>query len=126
MGHQAVTHAWDPELVPGPEGRTHRPEPDCPVEVALAAVSGRWVTLVLRDLMHRPRSFGEIRRGLPELSAKVLTERLGELERRGLVTRPRHAGFPARTSYELTVARQRLRPLLVELYRTGQALLDRR
>ncbi|MFI2352425.1 hypothetical protein ACH492_36635 [Streptomyces sp. NPDC019443] len=45
---------WDGELVPDERGRTRQPEPDCPVEVALAAVAGRWTTLVLRELMHEP------------------------------------------------------------------------
>jgi DNA-binding HxlR family transcriptional regulator len=121
-GHQAVSGDWDPDLVPDYSGRTQRPEPTCPVEVALAAISGRWATLVLRDLLHGPRSFGELRLGLPELSAKVLTERLTGFERQGLVRRLRHNGFPSRTVYRLTPAGELLRPLLTELYRTGAAL----
>ncbi|MCP2165466.1 winged helix-turn-helix transcriptional regulator [Goodfellowiella coeruleoviolacea] len=110
--------------MPDERGRTARPEPDCPVEVALAAIAGRWTTLVLRELMHGSRSFGELRAALPALSAKVLTERLRELAARGLVDRRRTAGFPVRTSYQLTPAGQLLRPLLVALYQTGTALLD--
>jgi DNA-binding HxlR family transcriptional regulator len=109
VGHQTVT--WD------------RPSADCPVEVALAAISGRWATLVLRDLMHGPRSFSALRAGLPSLSAKVLTERLESLVAQGLVSCSRSPGFPVRTSYALTSAGLLLRPLLVELYRTGEALL---
>ncbi|MFD4668412.1 winged helix-turn-helix transcriptional regulator [Lentzea sp. NPDC058450] len=112
MGHQTVT--WD------------RPSADCPVEVALAAISGRWATLVLRDLTHGPRSFSQLRAGLPSLSAKVLTERLESLVAQGLVSCTRSPGFPVRTTYALTSAGVLLRPLLVELYRTGQALLDAR
>ncbi|WP_249227742.1 winged helix-turn-helix transcriptional regulator [Kutzneria sp. CA-103260] len=123
MAHQTVSHAWDAELVPSDLGRTRRPEATCPVEVALAAIGGRWTTLVLRDLMSGPRSFTELADGLPTLSAKVLTERLAGLEQQGLVARRRLGGFPARTEYRLTEAGQLLRPLLVELYRTGEALL---
>jgi DNA-binding HxlR family transcriptional regulator len=118
------TGVWDAELVPDGRGRTVRPTPDCPVEVAVAAVSGRWTTLVLRELMQAPCSFGELRGRLPDLTAKVLTDRLRELEDRGLVARTALAGFPVRTRYELTPAGAALRPLLVELYRTGTALLD--
>ena len=100
-----------------------RPTADCPVEVALSAISGRWATLVLRDLMHGPRSFSSLRAGLPTLSAKVLTERLDSLVAQGLVSCSRSPGFPVRTSYALTPAGVLLRPLLVELYRTGEALL---
>lgn len=97
----ARTHA---ELVPDDCGLTSRPEPEWPVEVALAAISGRWKTLVLRELMAGPRSFGDLREALPELSAKVLTERLTELLDQGLVMRDTLPGFPVRTSYQLTAS----------------------
>ncbi|WP_234386402.1 winged helix-turn-helix transcriptional regulator [Streptomyces sp. ERV7] len=96
------------------------------MEVALAAISGRWTTLVLRELMHTEHSFGALREKLPEISPKVLTERLHTLRERGLVTQERLPGFPVRTSYALTEAGRSLRPLLVELYRTGEALRDGR
>ncbi|WP_285639755.1 helix-turn-helix domain-containing protein [Lentzea sp. NBRC 102530] len=112
MGHQTVT--WD------------RPSAECPVEVALAAISGRWATLVVRDLMHGPKSFSALRAGLPSLSAKVLTERLESLVAQGLVSCHRSPGFPVRTTYSLTAAGLLLRPLLVQLYRTGEALLAER
>jgi DNA-binding HxlR family transcriptional regulator len=72
--------------------------------------------------MHGPHSFSGLRERLPEISAKVLTERLRVLEDRGLVAHERLAGFPVRTRYQLTPAGGALRPLLIELYRTGSAL----
>jgi len=108
--------------VPDDAGRTARPEPDCPVEIALDAVTGRWTTLLLRDLMHGPRSFGDLRAGLPAISDKVLAERLAGLRARGLVERREQRGFPTRGSYRLTPAGESLRPLLVELYRAGERL----
>jgi DNA-binding HxlR family transcriptional regulator len=122
-GHQTVSDGWDRALVPDARGETARPEPTCPVEVALAAVAGRWTTLVLRELMHDDRSFTELRDALPTLSAKVLTERLGVLTHRGLVGSQRIPGFPSRVVYHLTPTGRSLRPLLVELYRTGDTLL---
>ncbi|MFD7262330.1 winged helix-turn-helix transcriptional regulator [Streptomyces sp. NPDC059874] len=126
MGHQMESHAdrWDPELVPDVGGRTRRPQPDCPVELALAAVSGRWTTLVLRELMGGPLSFGALSALLPDISPKVLTERLRTLEAQGLAVRERLPDFPVRTRYGLTTAGAALRPLLVELYRTGVELAD--
>ncbi|WP_031070108.1 winged helix-turn-helix transcriptional regulator [Streptomyces sp. NRRL WC-3742] len=123
MGHQTETgRPWDEELVPDERGRTGNPEQGCPVEVALAAIAGRWTTLVLRELMHGPASYGELRERLPRISPKVLAERLRALEDRELVVRERVRGFPVRTSYGLTPRGEALRPLLVELYRTGSAL----
>ncbi|WP_202437911.1 helix-turn-helix domain-containing protein [Streptomyces sp. SID5910] len=121
-GNQTGTHGWDEELVPDARGRTRRPESDCPVETALAAVAGRWTTLVLRELMGGPRGFTELRTLLPELSAKVLSERLTALREKGLVTAERLPGFPVRTRYDLTEAGRSLRPLLVTLYATGAEL----
>lgn len=117
-----MSGSWDRELVPDRRGQTVAPEPDCPVEVALAAISGRWTTLLLRDLLHGPRSFGQLRAGLPSLSDKVLADRLTSLQRRGLLDRQEHRGFPTRCVYSLTSAGEQLRPLLIELYRTGEQL----
>lgn len=123
MAHQKVSTVWDPELVPTTDGRTDAPAQDCPVEVSLAAISGRWTTLVLRDLMaHGPMSFTRLSRGLPALSDKVLTDRLNELVARDLVERSVISGFPSRSEYRLTDRGTALRPLLIELYRTGMAL----
>jgi len=92
------------------------------VEVALAAVAGRWTTLLLRDLMHGPRSYHQLRDGLPSLSDKVLADRLRQLVAQGLVDRQQQRGFPNRSLYSLTAAGEHIRPLLIELYRTGQRL----
>jgi DNA-binding HxlR family transcriptional regulator len=124
VAHQTVSRDWDRDLVPDKRGETPRPEPTCPVEVALAAVAGRWTTLILRDLMHGPRSYSELRASLPQLSDKVLAERLRQLHRQGLLARERRSTYPPRTSYSLTDAGKQLRPLLTELYRTGAALLE--
>jgi DNA-binding HxlR family transcriptional regulator len=117
-----VSMAWDRELVLDQQGETQSPEPECPVEVALAAVAGRWSTLLLRDLMHGPRSYGQFRDALPSLSDKVLAEQLSQLVARGLVDRQVRRGFPTRSLYSLTAAGEQIRPLLIELYRTGQRL----
>ncbi|MFF8552756.1 winged helix-turn-helix transcriptional regulator [Streptomyces sp. NPDC015501] len=78
---------------------------------------------MLRELMGGPLGFSEPRGRLPELSAKVLSQRLRELGERGLVSVEQRRGFPVRTSYTLTGAGRALRPLLIELCATGEALL---
>jgi DNA-binding HxlR family transcriptional regulator len=67
-----------------------------------------------------------MRHALPTLSAKVLSERLTGLQQQGLIECRREPGFPPRTVYQLTTAGEQLRQLLVELYRTGDALLRER
>lgn len=123
MAHQAVSTDWDTDLVPTTSGRTQAPSPDCPVEVSLAAISGRWTTLVLRNLISGgSHSYSELAGSLPQLSDKVLTERLRELVSAGLVARTTTSGFPQRTDYRITERGEELRPLLIQLYRTGLAL----
>ncbi|HEU5482072.1 MAG TPA: helix-turn-helix domain-containing protein [Sphingomicrobium sp.] len=59
----------------------------CGIAHALELIGERWAPLVLRELMFGPRRFSELRADLPGISANVLTQRLGELEHRGLVRR---------------------------------------
>lgn len=72
--------------------------------------------------MHGPRSYGQIREGLPSLSDKVLADKLRGLVSQGLIDREERPGFPTRSRYSLTAAGEQLRPLLIELYRTGERL----
>lgn len=64
-----------------------RYEDACGVAHALELIGERWAPLVLRELMFGPRRFSELRADLPGISANVLTQRLAELEKRGLVQR---------------------------------------
>ncbi len=61
----------------------------CGTAHALELIGDRWTLLVLRELMLGPRRFSELRSDLPGISANVLTQRLGEMEERGLVRRVR-------------------------------------
>jgi DNA-binding HxlR family transcriptional regulator len=61
----------------------------CGVAHALELIGERWAPLVLRELMFGPRRFSELKADLPGISANVLTQRLTELEERGLVKKSR-------------------------------------
>lgn len=60
---------------------------DCPVLTALKPISGKWKTRILWLLRDRPHHFGDLRKTLPGVSAKVPDEQLKQLERDGLVVR---------------------------------------
>jgi DNA-binding HxlR family transcriptional regulator len=64
-------------------------EDACGTAHALELIGERWAPLVLRELMFGPRRFSELRADLPGISANVLTQRLTELEERGLVRKAR-------------------------------------
>jgi DNA-binding HxlR family transcriptional regulator len=59
----------------------------CGTAHGLELIGERWALLVLRELMLGPRRFSQLRADLPGISANVLTQRLGELEARGLVVK---------------------------------------
>jgi DNA-binding HxlR family transcriptional regulator len=91
----------------------------CGIARALDLVGERWALLVVRELVHGPKRFTDLRAGLPGVSADVLSQRLRDLERAGIVRRrtlPPPA--PARV-YELTAWGAELEPVLLALGRFG-------
>ena len=77
--------------------------PFCPrFQYAIELIGRRWVGAVLRVLVGGPARFNEILTAVPNLSDRLLTERLRELEREGLVTRTVSTDRPIRVTYELT------------------------
>ena len=74
-----------------------------------------------RALKGSSLAYGEVRRLLPALSDKILTERLKELEGRGLVVREPMPGAAGRSQYRLTERGESLRPVLQALYEWGEA-----
>ncbi|MEU9000715.1 helix-turn-helix domain-containing protein [Streptomyces sp. NPDC048551] len=75
----------------------------CGIDAALDVVSGKWKGLILWELdAHRVRRFAELRRALPGVSEKMLTQHLREMEADGLVLRKVYAEVPPRVEYSLT------------------------
>ena len=75
----------------------------CGIDAALDVVSGKWKGLILWELdEHGVRRFAELRRGLPGVSEKMLTQHLREMEADGLVLREVYAEVPPRVEYSLT------------------------
>lgn len=74
----------------------------CGTAHALELIGERWALLVIRELMLGARRFGEIKADLPGISANVLTQRLEELEARGLLTKHKLPPPASVQVYELT------------------------
>ncbi|MEV4253511.1 helix-turn-helix domain-containing protein [Spirillospora sp. NPDC049652] len=119
MAHQTVGDAARPGLPDDPRAHVTEPIPACPVEVTLAALRGRWTTLVIRELLHGERTYTELRRALPALSDKVLSDRLAHLSSVGVLTRRRVGGWPPTTHYDLTPQGRDLGPVLQALWDWG-------
>jgi DNA-binding HxlR family transcriptional regulator len=94
-------------------------EDPCGVARALDRIGERWALLVVRELYFGPKRFGDLRAGLPGASPNVLSQRLRELERAGVVAR-RKLDPPAKTwVYELTPWGRELEGVLLALARWG-------
>jgi DNA-binding HxlR family transcriptional regulator len=90
----------------------------CPVALACEVLAERWTPLIVRELLAGSHRFSELQRGLPRIPRALLVQRLGSLERAGLVERR-----PTRTGrgweYHLSVAGEELRPVVESLGRWG-------
>lgn len=92
----------------------------CPVETCLELLSGKWKPRILWKLHQRGViRFGELKRGLPEITAKMLTQQLRELEQDGLVTRRVYAEVPPKVEYSLSPFGETLKPVLDNIARWG-------
>jgi len=85
----------------------------CPRYAAAIDLFGkRWTGLLLRILLHKPKRFGEFRSQVPDLSDRMLSERLTELEAAGIIQRIIHTEKPIIIEYELTPKGRALEPVV--------------
>ncbi|MBV9805306.1 MAG: helix-turn-helix transcriptional regulator [Solirubrobacterales bacterium] len=100
------------------EGGEPRSAPCCPLyHEAVELVGRRWTGAILRVLMDGALRFSEIAQAVPELSDRLLSARMKELERRGMVQRRVISGPPLRVEYSLSEMGHELEPALAELER---------
>jgi DNA-binding HxlR family transcriptional regulator len=98
----------------------------CPLyHEAVELVGRRWTGAILRVLMDGPLRFSEIGQAVPELSDRLLSERMKELEARGMVERTVISGPPLRVEYQLSRMGKELEPALAELQRWANRWLRR-
>jgi DNA-binding HxlR family transcriptional regulator len=93
----------------------------CPIARALDAIGERWALLVVRELLLGPQRFSDLRHAIPGASSNMLTDRLRELEGRGLLQRRTLPPPAASSVYELTDRGRHLEPVLDALGEWGAA-----
>src|SRR5256885_1932106 len=91
----------------------------CGVARALDLVGERWALLAVRELLLGPKRFTDLRVGLPHVSPDVLSQRLRELERAGVVRRRKLPPPAGSRVYELTDWGHELEPVVIQLGRWG-------
>ncbi len=94
--------------------------PACPVETTLTLISDKWKVLILRDLMPGTKRFGELKKSVGNVSQKVLTAQLRQMEDSGLLTRKVYPEVPPRVEYTLTELGRSLKPILDAMWNWGE------
>ncbi len=96
-------------------------EYSCSMELSLAVIGGKWKPLILWHLRGgETLRFSALRRAMPVITQKMLTQQLRELESDGLVSRTVHAEVPPRVEYALTDLGRGIIPILESLCRFGR------
>ena len=96
--------------------------PDCPVARASETMSGKWTTLIVRDLLSGKKRYSELERSLTGISPRMLASRLQMLEASGMITRTVYPTVPPKTDYELTALGRAAEPLIAAMARFGLQL----
>lgn len=93
------------------------------VEKALTMLSKRWTGLIIYQLLKGPQRFCEIENAI-SISGRLLSERLKDLEKEGIVNRKVFPEVPVRVEYSLTDKGMALEPVMVELERWSQSFIN--
>jgi DNA-binding HxlR family transcriptional regulator len=105
--------------------RRANPVSDCPLTAALAAMGGKWKLIIIYWLAEEPRHFAALRRLMPSISQKVLTEQLRELIADGLVARAETGRVPAPVIYSLTPYGASVMPIAETVRQWGHGHIEK-
>ena len=105
--------------------KNRTPHPQCPLSECMAFIGGAWTPNIIWYLSSGPRRFSELRADIPLVSAKVLTQRLRELEERGILSRNVMETSPPSVVYALTDLGLEFMPVIRAITEVGQRLKNR-
>jgi DNA-binding HxlR family transcriptional regulator len=94
---------------------------NCPVRDMMQQIGGKWSTLLLEALAARPYRFGELRRKIPDISQRMLTQTLRDLQRDGYIEREVFPTKPPSVEYRMTELGRSLHGPLAELLNWAEA-----
>jgi DNA-binding HxlR family transcriptional regulator len=102
-----------------------RPNPveGCPLTAALAAIGGKWKLIIVYWLAESPKHFAALRKAMPSISQKVLTQQLRELMSDGIVNREPKGAVPAPVEYSLSEYGRSVLPLVENVRLWGRGHL---
>jgi DNA-binding HxlR family transcriptional regulator len=95
-----------------------------PLRITLDVVCGKWKAIILWHLQEKTLRFGELNKIMPDVSRKMLTQQLRELEKDGLIHREAYREVPPKVEYSLTPYGRDLKPTLEMMYVWGVNHID--
>ena len=98
--------------------------PMCPAEFTLNVIGGSWKVPILYHLANEAKRFSMLRRDLPRITQKMLTQQLRELERDGVVHRKVYPQVPPKVEYSLTETGRTLLPVVSVMCKWGSARMS--
>ncbi len=98
--------------------------PGCSVEATVSLIDGKWKCVILFHLLKGTARFNEIRRRLPGVTQRMLTNQLREMEADGLIIRTVYPQVPPKVEYRLSPLGLTMEPLLYGLKKWGDANMD--
>lgn len=100
--------------------RIHGRDYHCALDVTMDLIGGKWKTVVLWYLRNQTLRFGEIKQRIPDITEKMLSIQLKQLEADGIVQRKVYAEVPLRVEYSLTEFGHSLKPVLEAIAKWGR------
>lgn len=92
---------------------------NCPLEMSIDLIGGKWKVIILWNLHFGPLRFNELRRIFPDVTQKILTQQLKDLENDGLIVRTVYPERPPKVEYSLSELGSALIPALKEISEWG-------
>lgn len=96
----------------------------CPIVYTMTYIGGKWKPIILGRLVNGAVRFGKLAVQIPDISRKILTEQLKELEDDGLIIRHSYNEKPPRVEYELSRIGQMVIPVLMAMTELGAEMHD--
>ncbi|SNZ16521.1 winged helix-turn-helix transcriptional regulator [Hydrogenobacter hydrogenophilus] len=92
---------------------------ECPIELTLNVIGGKWKFLIIKELMAGPKRFSQLQKSIKGITQRMLTKQLRELERDGIVNRILYPQVPPKVEYTLTPVGKELKSVLSALHSWG-------
>ena len=92
---------------------------NCPMTIAVNLISGKWKLFIMYSLRNGPQRYGDLKRTCTNITEKMLTSQLKELEKDGLIKRKSYSEIPPKVEYSFTEIGEKLNKIFDPLYSWG-------